>query len=314
MTEFTTQLANNPAPRPQRPRPPRAFTLVELLVVVGIIAVLVSILLPSLGRAREQANRVKCASNLRQIALSAILYAGENRGQFPRTYYKPGAGLLNSNKGGRDNSPTDNPFSRSDPEGPVGADNVGASLYLLLRYHYLTPDIFICPSNTTAESIDPGTIDLYSNFPSPMRKYNSYSFAALFPNQKAVNDGWRFDATTKPEYPIASDINPGKGGKAFGTGEIQDVTSVPYNASKHDMARANSNNHRNEGQNVAYVDAHVEWSLSPFSGPVKPGRAWRDNIFANTAGVDEATGLGGKVHAQPQEQTDVVLHPGDGAN
>jgi prepilin-type N-terminal cleavage/methylation domain-containing protein len=312
MTDFTQQFTPR-LQRHRRSRLPRAFTLVELLVVVGILAVLVSILLPSLGRAREQGNRVKCASNLRQIALAAITYAGENRGQFPRTYYKPGAGLLNSNQGGLGNSPTDNPFSLTNPEGPVGADNVGASLYLLLRYHYLTPDIFICPSNTLAERMDPGTIDLYSNFPSPMRKYNSYSYAALFPNQKGVSDGWRFDLTTRPEFPIASDINPGKGGKNFTTGDVQDVTSVPFTANKRDMSRANSNNHHNDGQQVSYVDGHVEWSPSPFCGPVKPGRPWRDNIFANTAGVDEASGLGGKVHAQPQEQTDVVMHPGDGA-
>jgi prepilin-type N-terminal cleavage/methylation domain-containing protein len=59
------------------------FTLVELLVVVGIIAVLVSILMPSLGRAREAANQTKCLSNLRQLGTAFIMYANENQGKFP---------------------------------------------------------------------------------------------------------------------------------------------------------------------------------------------------------------------------------------
>ena len=58
----------------------RAFTLVELLVVIGIIAVLMSVLIPAIGRAREAAVAVKCQSNLRQLMSAQLMFANEHRG------------------------------------------------------------------------------------------------------------------------------------------------------------------------------------------------------------------------------------------
>src|ERR1700677_3953513 len=60
------------------------FTLVELLVVIGILCVLIAILLPALSKARQSANGITCASNLRQWGMAVHMYANENDGYLPR--------------------------------------------------------------------------------------------------------------------------------------------------------------------------------------------------------------------------------------
>ena len=67
----------------RRSKSPRGFTLVELLVVIGIIGLLMSVLMPTLARTKEKARQVKCMSNIRQISQACVMFATDHNGLMP---------------------------------------------------------------------------------------------------------------------------------------------------------------------------------------------------------------------------------------
>ncbi len=117
-----------------------AFTLVELLVVIGIIAVLIAILMPALQRARTQAQQTQCLSNMRQIGTTLNMFANEHKGYLVKAWF---------NSGPRD--PVTGDYSWNYRNSP-GSEVTWEWSYVLSTYVNKSRDVFRCPSDPAQDA------------------------------------------------------------------------------------------------------------------------------------------------------------------
>jgi prepilin-type N-terminal cleavage/methylation domain-containing protein/prepilin-type processing-associated H-X9-DG protein len=228
------------------------FTLIELLVVVSIIALLIAILLPSLARAKNNAKKTACASNMHQIGVALNTYAAEYDNNVPP---ETGRGIENYGYGNTSNAHL---YLRRDANNytfPNGAPDTAGGHWreLILQDNGIVKDprVFYCPgqSNSTWQYTKPAssTTNPY-DYLNPINQHAGYSYQLhLGGNPTAQNDFHQGTKNVKGQFEGAAYTKMSQFPKDVWlmSDKIYDVISIPH---------AN-----NAGSNGLYNDGHVEF-------------------------------------------------------
>ncbi len=258
-------------------------------VVLGGLSFLVTpvlmfaILIPSLGRAKELANRASCSANLHGIMESNILYAAEQvtggGGPFPAVC-PSGPNVYRVQPAQPTGSTTTAMATLNDLQSPSNTLVTGsptAGLWMLVLRGEVAPKYFLCKSDGLATV--PGVqTDASGRFNQDFGQSN-ISYAIAYPwNAGGTGTGAWYKDTTDSTCPYVSDMPPVNGDVYSGVTVAVETAGAGGSGSP---KAYNSPNHNGDGQNAAYGDVHVEWRNNPDCGS-NSGPSTSDNIFTSS--------------------------------